>query len=493
MTDPERRREWQPWLDRLSEEHGRARTMGGPQRLAAHRSSGRLNARERLDLLFDEQSFTEIGALVGNKDDSPADGFVCGFGLIEGRPVVAGAEDYTTKAGSVGRGGAYKRHRLAELALQERVPLVWLKEGAGARLGVRTSTPARTPNDLSAMADLKGEVPVVCAILGISAGHGALAAPMADFVVMTPQAALFTAGPPLVKAALGEDLSPHELGGWEVAIREAGTVHNLARDDADAIAQLRRYLSFLPSCRGGWLPHQDGPEAAPRSTDELLDVIPPNSRQPYDVRDVITTVVDADSFFEIQPLYGAAVCTGWARLGGRPVAVVANNPRHGAGAMDAAAAIKATELIEIADTFGQPVIFLIDNPGMLAGSRAERDGVLKWGGRLYLAVRRLRSPRISVLIRKGFGFGLATMAHMPHDRQSLTLALPSANIATMPAQSGGRTAHLDDETRARIEGAQRGGPYGLADRLGVDDVVHPRELRDRLLKGLRLSADRDQR
>lgn len=491
MTEPSHRHEWEPWLERLREERARATRMGSPQRLEAHRAAGKLDARQRLVTLFDNGSFTEIGTLVGNKSEVPADGFVCGFGLIDGRPVVAGAEDFTTMAGSVGRGGAYKRHRISELALQERVPLVWLKEGAGARIGVRTETPARTPNDLSAMADAKGEVPVACAVLGVSAGHGALAAPLADFVVMTRGAAIFTAGPPLVKAAVGEEVSVLELGGWRVAAQAAGTVHNVADDDHDAIEQVRRFLSFFPSCRGGRAPLCGSADTGPRRTDALLDIIPPDSRQPYDVREVVRTLADDGAFFEFQPLYGAAVCTGWARLGGRPVAIVANNPAHGAGAMDATAAIKATDLIETADTFGQPVVFLLDNPGMLAGSQSESDGVLKWGGRMYLAARRLRSPKISVLLRKGFGFGLATMAHMPHDRQTLTLALPSANIATMPAQSGGGAANLDAATRAAIERAQHGGPYGLADRLGIDEVVDPRELRDVLLRALVLAGGRE--
>jgi acetyl-CoA carboxylase carboxyltransferase component len=161
--------------------------------------------------------------------------------------------------------------------------------------------------------------------------------------------------------------------------------------------------------------------------------------------------------------------------------------------LTAAAAIKATDIIEVAGTFGQPVVYLLDNPGVMAGTAAERSGVLKWGGRMYLAGRRLTTPKISVLLRKGFGFGLVTMAHMPHDRQTLSLALPSANIAAMPAQSGGRTANLDEETRQRIEQAQRGGPYGLADRLGVDEVVEPSELRNVLLAGLELAGNRPRR
>lgn len=498
MTTPESRErnrdEWQPWLARLDSMRHRALEMGGPERLERQvYAHGKLDVRQRIDVLFDPGSFHEIGTMVGNKDDLPADGFVCGVGRIDGRPVAAGAEDFTIKAGSVGTGGSYKRHRIAELAVQEGIPLVWMKEGAGARMGARTTTPARTPNDLEPMADAKGRVPVVCLVLGVSAGHGALAAPMADFVVMTEQAALFTGGPDLVKAATGEDITALELGGWQVCVEQAGTVHNVVETDQEAIALAREYLGYFPSNRHVRPPRREGADAGRRAVPELLEIIPPNSRQPYRIRDVIEALVDDHRYFEVQPLYGASISVGWAHLGGRPVALVANNPAHRAGALDAAAAIKATDVIETADNFGLPVIFLLDNPGVLAGSQAEREGVLKWGGRMYLAGRRLSTPKISVLMRKGFGFGLVTMAHMPHDHQTLTLALPSANIATMPAQSGGRTAKLDDETRDKIERAQRGGPYGLADRLGVDEVVHPAELRDALIDGLAITDGRPRR
>jgi acetyl-CoA carboxylase carboxyltransferase component len=486
--------DWQPWLERLAAARAASAEMGGADRLERQvYAKGRLDVRQRIELLFDAGTFTEIGGLVGGREGLPADGFICGFGEIAGRPAAVGAEDFSIKAGSIGTGGHYKRHRIAELAVQEGVPVVWLLEGAGARLGARTSEPARLPNDLEPMADAKGRVPVACVVHGVSAGHGAITAPLSDFVVMTESAAIFTGGPDLVKAATGEDVTADELGGWRVAVQAAGTVHNVVPDDAAALAMVRDYLGYFPSNRSCRPPIASGPDTGPRATPELLAIIPPDSRRPYDVREVIAALVDDHHYFEVQPRYGGSISVGWARMGGRPVGIVANNPGHQAGALTAAAAVKATELIELADTFGQPVIFLIDNPGVMAGTAAERSGVLKWGGRMYLAGRRLRSPKISVLMRKGFGFGLVTMAHMPHDLQTLTLSLPSANIAAMPAQSGGRTANLDEETLARLEQAQRGGPYGLADRLGVDDVVDPRELRNVILRALAFSADRPRR
>ncbi len=485
------RAEWTPWLERFEQARERSKEMGGAEKVEQRmHARGKLDVRQRVDALCDPGSFSEIGSLVGNKSDLPADGFVCGVGTVDGRPVLVGAEDYTIMGGASGPGGHSKRFRVAELAVQEGLPIVWMLEGAGARMGKRSGTPVRRPNDLEPMADAKGEVPVVCLVLGASAGHGALAAPLSDFVVMTRQATLFTGGPPLVKAATGEDVTKEELGGPEVCVEIAGSVHNLVDDDPAAIALAREYLGYFPSSRHVPAPRFESADEGERRTEELLEIIPPNARQPYEARDVIHVLADEGRFLEIQPDYGRSMVVGLARLGGRSVGFVANNPAYRGGALEASGAIKATDFIETCGTFGRPVVFLLDNPGVMAGPRSEREGILKWGGRMYLAERRLNTPKISVLMRKGFGFGLVTMAHMPHDLQTLSLALPSANIAVMPAQSGGKTAKLDDETREKIEQAQIGGPYGLADRLGVDEVVDPRELRNALLAGLAMTEMR---
>ncbi|UCE87730.1 MAG: acetyl-CoA carboxylase carboxyltransferase subunit, partial [Deltaproteobacteria bacterium] len=211
-----------------------------------------------------------------------------------------------------------------------------------------------------------------------------------------------------------------------------------------------------------------------------------------DMREVIACIVDDRRFFEVQPRYGAAILTGLAHIGGRAVALVANNPARGAGgAVDAAAAIKAADFLEVVSNFGHPVIFLTDNPGMLAGTRAEREGILKWGGRMFQVERRMRNPKISVLMRKGFGFGLVSMAATPCDRQTLTFALPSVNLAAMPAESGGAAAGLDAAQQRRAEQAQREGPYRLANALGVDEVIDPRELRNALIGALTLVEGRE--
>ena len=485
----ENRKEWAPWLEQLERRRAHSLAMGGAERVQRlMHAKGKLDARQRIARLFDPGSFAEIGGLVGTADGISADAFVCGMGRIEGRPALAGVEDFSVLGGSIGAGGSSKRQRIAELAGEHGVPLVVMLEGAGHRL---TETGhARAPSDLLAMADLVGRVPMVCLVLGAAAGHSALAAPLSEFVVMSEAASMFTGGPPLVKAATGEEVTKEELGGPRVCAELAGTAHAVAPDDDAAIELARRWLAYFPSRAGDPLPRREGVDTGPRRIDEMLALVPPNDRKPYDVHPVIERIADAGTVLEVQPGYGRALVTALAFVGGRAAAFVANNPARGAGALDAAAAIKGAEFLEVVGRYGHPVIFLIDNPGVLAGTRAEREGILKWGGRMFLAERRLRNPKVAILMRKGFGFGLVTMAGLPFDRQVQTYALPGVNLAAMPAGSGGRSARLDEQTQRQVEEAQRAGPYALAHRLGVDDVIDPREMRNAVLAALALAERR---
>jgi acetyl-CoA carboxylase carboxyltransferase component len=481
--------DWKPLLGELEARREKARAMGGPERVERlMHARGKLDARARIERLFDPGSFIEIGTFTGGPE-IPADALVAGMGRIDGRPALAGAEDFSVLGGSIGMGSMAKRTRLCELALRERVPLVMMLEGAGHRL---TSEHAggRTPNDLLLLADLRGQVPMVCLVLGASAGHGALTAPLSDFVVMTEGAAMFTGGPPLVKAATGEDVTKEELGGPEVCAEIAGTAHNVVADDAAAIALARRYLGYFPQNRHAPPPRRGGPDAGPRRLDDLLALIPPNDRRPYPMHAVLERLVDAGSLLEIQPRYGRSLVAALAFLGGHAVAILANNPAVRAGAVDSRAAIKATELLETAGAFGLPVVFLADNPGVMAGTQAERDGILKWAGRMFVAQRRLRGPKLHVTLRKSFGFGASTMGQNPFDRQTLSLAFPGVTMDAMPAASGGRSARLDEGTQARVEARQRSGPWRMAAGMTYDEVIDPRELRNALIAGLELAAGR---
>lgn len=482
------REAWAPMQAELHARRAAMRVMGGPERVRKYmHDRGKLDARQRLDALFDPGTFREIGPLVGTVSNIPAEGFVCGIGKIDGRSVFAGAEDFTVLGGSIGSGGTAKRFRIAELALQERLPLVMILEGAGHRLTETDTGMGRAPNDLLAMADLSGHVPMVCIVLGASAGHGALAAPLSDYVIMSESSAMFTGGPPLVKAATGEDVTKEELGGARMCAEIAGSAHAVTPDDASALTHARHYLSYFPSHRGGALPVRAGDDSGPRLLHDLVEIMPPGDRKPYDIHDVIERLVDRGSFLEIQPGYGRGLVVGLAFLGGRAVAILGNNPAHYAGAVDSPAAIKAMDFLELVGHFGHPVIFLADNPGVMAGTRAERSGILKWGGKMFRAERRLTNPKIHVTLRKSFGFGAVTMAQNPFDKQTLSLSFPGVTMGAMPASSGGRAAKLDAADQARAEAEQASGPYKMADRLVYDDIIDPIELRNRILEGLEMA------
>ncbi len=481
--------DWQPYLDELQRRRDAARAMGGAERVERLMTKrGKLDARARLAALFDPGSFVEIGALTGGTE-IPADALVAGFGNVNGRKVIAAAEDFSVMGGSIGSGSMAKRYRACQLAIQEGVPLVFMLDGAGHRL-TDTGGGGRSPNDLLALADCSGKVPMVCLVLGASAGHGALTSPLSDFTIMTESASMFTGGPPLVKAALGEDVTKEELGGAKICAEIAGTAHNVVPDDAAAIEMAKRYLAYFPQSRDEKPPVRAGGDTGPRSLDAILDLVSPNDRKPYKMRKVIEMLVDDGEFLEIQPKYGASLLCVLAHLGGRAVAIVANEPWVRSGAVDSPAAIKAMDFIDTANTFHLPLVFLTDNPGVLAGTRAEREGILKWGGKMFAAQRRATVPKFHVTFRKAFGFGSTVMAQNPFDAQTLTLCFPGLTMSSMPAASGGAAAKLDDDEQARIERIQQSGPWGMAAGMTYDDVIDPRELRDALLAGLAL-ADSD--
>lgn len=476
---------WAPILAEFEARTAASRAMGGAERLDRQRAAGKLNARERAAALFDRGIYDEIGALAGEAD-APADGLIAAYGPIDGRPVLAGIEDVTVLGGSIGDAGADKRYRLTQLAKQERVPLVFMLEGAGHRL--TNAHAGRRPNDLQGLAELAGLVPMVCLVLGASAGHGALTAPLSDFVAMSEAASLFVAGPPIVKAAIGETVTKEALGGPQVHAA-SGVAHNVVADDTAGIALARRYLSYFPA--NAWSAPPNGPgEDRSRRLDGILGLIDPDPRRPFDMRVLLAELADRDSLLEIQPIYGASLVTALARLGGRAVGIVANNPAVGAGAVDAAAAQKAARFMGIADAFHLPLVFLTDNPGVLPGTAAEKAGALRHAARMFAVQHRLRVPKLHVTLRKAFGFGSSLMAMNPFDGQTVSLAFPAVSLGAMPADAGADAAKLSPEERAHAEAEQAGGAYAIASKLGFDEVIDPRELRNALLGGLKLASAR---
>ncbi|HAZ36207.1 MAG TPA: acetyl-CoA carboxylase carboxyltransferase subunit, partial [Acidimicrobiaceae bacterium] len=472
---------WEPLLDDLEDRRRAARAMGGPEKLARRRDEGGLDARARIAHLLDPGSFVEIGTLVGSV---PADGLVAGSGTIQGRHVMVGAEDFTVLGGSIGAGSSAKRFRISELAELDRIPLVMLLEGAGHRPPLPDEpAPGRAPTDLIQQARLSGRVPLVTGVLGASAGHGALVAPISDFSVMTLDASIFAAGPPVVKASLGEDVSKQDLGGPGVAVA-SGLVHNVAADDRAVLDDIRTYLSYFPSSAWSHPPRRDGGDTGPRRLDDILGVVPRDSSTPYDVRLVVSMLVDEGRFFQVQPDFGSSMVCALAHLGGEPVAVVANQPQVMAGAIDADAAEKAAHFVTVADSFHLPLVFLTDNPGMLAGTASEQAGILRAGARMFAAQTQARTVKLQVALRKAYGFGSLAMSMVSFDRQTASYALPGVTLGAMGSRGAADAVGADAGTAEALRQAEAGAVYRSAGRLGFDEGIDPRDLRDVLLAAL---------
>ena len=479
--------DWGETLDDLEWKRRAARAMGGPEPVAARRAEGRLDARRRMDALIDAGTFAEIGMLAGTS--APADALVAGVGAIDGRPVAVGAEDFTTLGGSIGPAASRKRWRIADIARRERIPLIMLLEGAGHRPPMPGDPGGGGPGDLQAQGRLSGLVPMVCGVMGPSAGHGAITAPLCDWAVMTGDAAIFTAGPPVVLASLGEKVSKQGLGGPDIAVA-SGVVHNMAADDVSLLADIRTYLSYFGSSAWERPPWADTGDLGPRRLDDILEIVPRDANRGYDMRLAVSYVVDGGGFFQIQPDFGPSIVCALARIGGHAVGVVANQPAVIAGSIDVDAADKAAHFVQVCDSFHLPLVFMTDNPGVLAGTASERAGILRAGARMFTAQTRARTVKIQVTMRKAYGFGSCVMAMNGYDEQTLSYAFPGATVGAMGATGAGNAVGADDEKRAGLRQAELESSYRSASGLGFDELIDPRDLRNAVLDGLDLSARR---
>ncbi len=468
--------------------------MGGEERISRQHARGRLTARERVQQFCDPDSFNELGALAGGNHPGgdaavPADALVGGTGRVHGRTVVLLAEDFTVKGGSIGHPNSAKRTRLVRLALEQELPLILMLDGAGERASNGAERYPVAPNDLQLVADLQGLVPVITLVLGTSAGHGALTGMFADLIIMVEGTALFTAGPPLVEASLGVTATPEELGGAIMHTRVSGVAHNLAKTEQAAFDQARYFLSLLPARAGDTLPLLEHNADQPQALDGLLDLIPPDISQAYDMKQVIELLTDTQSVFELQPDYGCNLIVAMARIGGTPCMIVANQPLVQAGAITCAAAEKAEHFIDVANAFGLPLIMLLDNPGVMPGPDAERAGVLRAAGRMFAAQRRYQGQKIVVTLRKAFGFGSSVMGMNPWDHQAVSLALPSVSLGGIPAIGGAEAAQANADDSAKMAEAQSGA-WVPADAMAFDKVIDPRELRNEIIAVLQWDKEK---
>lgn len=490
--------------DAIAEAKAAASDSGRPAAMAKRARDGKLSARARIERLLDADSFLETGGLAGphrdnawNADiEAPADGVVTGTGRVDGRPISLAAHDFTVLGGSTGVAGAQKTNMAIQRATDAGMPLVILAEGGGHRIqdGQNARHFAHGSRVFHLLGRNSGWTPMVVAILGSGFAGPSNYASMADFVVMLRgQSQMGMAGPALVKAGTGEDLDKEALGGAAIQADRMGMADLAVDDEAAALDAIRRFLAYLPSNANAQAPMG---EARPPSVsaEDLLDLVPADQRKPYDVRQVIDGIFDGDSRFELKPTYARNMVCCFARLGGRPVAVIANQPMRRAGMLDTPAVEKAARMVALADAFGLPLVTLIDVPGFAIGSKAEATGLARRSGRLLFEMAHATVPRVSIVLRKGYGAGYIAMGGGRSFAFDYAFAWPTAEICAMSVEGAvdvafrrdvqaapdpaARRQELIDETRDRIGADQ------AAHGFGVDDVIDPRETRAVLIQAL---------
>ncbi|MCP8970353.1 acyl-CoA carboxylase subunit beta [Ectobacillus ponti] len=480
----------------LEERTDKIKQGGGAKYHEQNAAKGKLFVRDRLALLFDDADFTE-DAMFANCDstDLPADGVVTAIGKVHGRTVCVMANDSTVKAGSWGSRTVEKILRIQETAEKLRVPLLYLVDSAGARI---TDQVEMFPGRRGAgrifynQVKLSGKVPQVCLLFGPSAAGGAYIPAFCDVVMMVDgNASMYLGSPRMAEMVIGEKVTLEEMGGARMHCSVSGCGDVLCKSEEEAIAAARTYLSYFPSNYLEKTPAAVGME--PKAFDKTLEqIIPQNQNAPFNMMDLINRIIDEGSFFEIKKLFAQELITGLARINGKPVGLIANQPRMKGGVLFHDSADKAAKFITLCDAFHIPLLFLADVPGFMIGTKVERAGIIRHGAKMISAMSEATVPKISIIVRKAYGAGLYAMAG-PAFEPDCCLALPTASIAVMGPEAAvnavyaNKIAALPEEERAafieqkREEYKKDIDIYHLASEMVIDGVVHPNKLREELI------------
>jgi propionyl-CoA carboxylase beta chain len=508
---------WEAWplstnkerLARLDAMRERANLGGGTERIEQQHARGKLTARERLELLLDAGSFIEFDAFVTNRNsdaENPilGDGVVTGHGTIDGRLVFVFSQDFTVFGGSLSEAYAAKICKVMDLAMKVGAPIIGLNDSGGARIQEGVVS-------LGGYADIflrntlaSGVVPQLSVILGPCAGGAVYSPAITDFTVMVEGTSyMFVTGPNVVKAVTHEEVDAETLGGATTHTTRSGVAHLAAHDEAEALTATRRLLGFLPQNNLADPPTDETTDPSDRRDEALDAIVPDDPSKPYDMHGVIERIVDDGEFLEIQPGWAQNIITGFARLGGRSVGIVAQQPSVLAGALDIDASTKAARFVRTCDCFNVPLLTLVDVPGFLPGVSQEHGGIIRHGAKLLFAYCEATVPKLTVITRKAYG-GAYDVMSSKHVRGDVNLAWPTAEIAVMGAEGAVNILDRDDIEAAADPAAERArlvadyeerfaNPYVAAARGYVDDVIHPCETRPRLIAALDMLADKRDR
>jgi acetyl-CoA carboxylase carboxyltransferase component len=482
---------------------------GGPEKIEQQHAQDKLTARERLQKLIDPGSFVELGihgrphfsqrAMEGR--EAPADGVITGYGKVDGRLVAVAAYDFTVMAGSMGMTGELKVTRLRELALTKRIPMIWLLDSAGARIQEAVgSLFAGSGYLFREEVVMSGVVPQVAALMGPCAAGTAYIPGLADFVPMVKgRGSMALAGPHLVRAAVGENVTQEELGGSRVHTRKSGVGDLEVADDPECIERIKQYLSYFPSHCEQAPPLTQTSDPIDRGDEELLDILPDSNRKPYDMYEVIKRIVDDGVYFDLKPQWAKTIITCLARFGGRPAGIVANQPRQLGGILDNDSSDKAARFINLCNAFGIPLVYLMDVPGFMVGTKVEEAGIIRHGAKMLYATANATVPKITVVLRKAYGAGYYVMCGRAYE-PDLIVAWPSAEISVMGPEGAVEiifrkqveAAEDPDAKRAELIAEFRKiiDVYVAAGNDMIDDVIDPRETRPTICRALELASSK---
>jgi propionyl-CoA carboxylase beta chain len=496
-------------VEEVRRRHTRAEEGGGAERKERQHREGKLSARERIELLLDEGTFEELDKLVRHRcynfgmeeNVIDGDGFVTGHGLIHGRQVFVFAQDFTVFGGSLSEANAQKIVKIMDLALKTGAPIIGLNDSGGARIQEGVVSLAGYADIFLRNTLASGVIPQISAIMGPCAGGAVYSPALTDFVFMVDKTShMFVTGPDVIKTVTHEDVSKEELGGAVTHNSISGVAHLLAADDEDCLRNIRELMRFLPQNNLDGAPRVPSKDPEHRADPQLDTLIPAESNKPYDIKDIISRVIDDGDFFEIAEHFARNIVVGFAHLAGEAIGIVANQPSHLAGCLDIDSSTKAARFVRFCDAFQIPILTFEDVPGFLPGTGQEFGGIIRHGAKLLYAYAEATVPKITVITRKAYGGAYCVMGSK-HLRTDVNFAYPTAEIAVMGPEGAVNVLYRrelqassssEEVRQSKIEEYRDrfANPFVAAERGYIDDVIEPRETRPRVIRALRMLANK---
>jgi propionyl-CoA carboxylase beta chain len=496
-------------LDRLASLKEQAQAGGGKERIEQQQARGKLTARQRIGLLLDPDSFNELGTFITHRATDfglaeqryPGDAVVTGSGRVNSRPVFVYSQDFTVLGGSISEVVGQKVCQVMEMARDTGTPIIAIYDSGGARIQEGVLSLAGVGDMLLHNTLCSGVIPQIAVVVGPSAGGAVYCPAIADFIfVVKGISQMYITGPDVVKAVTHEELSHQELGGAEVHARKSGVAHFIADSEQECFREVRRLLGFLPQNNMAELPLNETADKPDRTDDSLRQLIPDDPKKAYDMKKLILSIVDDGDFMEVHQQFAPNIIVGFARFGGRPAGIVAQQPNHLAGVIDIDASVKAARFVRFCDAFNIPLVSLVDVPGFMPGPAQEHGGIIRHGAKLIYAYAEATVPKVTVITRKAYGGAYIVMSSK-HLRGDINYAWPTAEIAVMGAEgavsiiSRKEIAASDkqEETRRKLVNEYQdkfNNPYIAAARGYIDDVIDPQETRPRLIRALDILKDK---